>query len=82
MRRLQSFLPGVLKEVFDALRKKADTMEEAEYECVLFLDEMEIAEGIEHEQSQDCFLGSVTYPPRDDAPNCALVFTQGGLTTR
>lgn len=50
--------------------------------CVLFLDEMEIAEGIEHEQSQDCFLGSVTYPPRDDAPNCALVFTQGGLTTR
>lgn len=36
MRRLQSFLPGVLKEVFDALRKKADTMEEAEYVCPVF----------------------------------------------
>lgn len=40
------------------------------------------AGGNEREQSQNCFLGSVNLPPRDDVPNRALVFMFGGLTSR
>ncbi|KAM7298224.1 uncharacterized protein ISCGN_018634 [Ixodes scapularis] len=84
LRRMQSFhfLPGVLGEVFDILKRKADAMEEAERDCVLFLDEMEIAPGIELDQSEDCFLGSITLPKKNDDANRALVFMLGGLTSR
>lgn len=85
MRRLQGFcfLPGILKEVLDVLKKKVETMEDAERDRVLFLDEMEISGGIEHDQSQDCFLGSVTLPKMEEVEaNRALVFMLGGLTTR
>ncbi|KAH7949092.1 hypothetical protein HPB49_005101 [Dermacentor silvarum] len=49
VRRLQGlkFLPRILTEVIDVLRSKAEGMEDVERDCVLYLDEMEIAHGYE-----------------------------------
>lgn len=76
MRRLQSFhfLPGILGEVFDIQKRKADAMEEAERDCVLFFGEIEIAQGIENDQSQDCFLAYTAVPKKSEDINRALVF--------
>lgn len=79
MRRLQSFsfLPRVLPEVFDVAKKITDRMADAKCDCDFFLDEMEIAAGIEHDGSQDCFLGTVTIPSKNVPANHALVFMVG-----
>lgn len=57
--RLQSlrFLPGILHEVVDIMKCKAQTMEDVEKDCVLFLDEMEIATGVELDRAEDTLLG-------------------------
>lgn len=84
-RRLQglSFLPGILSEVFDVLKSKTLGMEDIEKDCVLFLDEMEIMQGYEHDRSEDSLLGGVTLPDRpEDVANHALVFMVGGLNRR
>lgn len=87
-RRLQGlkFLPGVLTEVFDVLKSKADTMDDVEKDCALYLDEMEMAPGYEHDRGEDCFLGGVTLPDNLDNPgiaaNHACVFMLGGLNSR
>ncbi|XP_040073957.1 uncharacterized protein LOC120846302 [Ixodes scapularis] len=84
LRRMQSFysLPGILGEVFDILKRKAYAMEEAERDCVFFLDEIEIEPGIADDQAEDCFLGSMILPKKNDDANRALVFMLGGLTSR
>lgn len=86
MRRLQSFklqfLTGRLEEVFDVLKEKTETMADAECDCVLFIDEMQVAAGIEYDRYQDCFLGTVTLPPKNIPVNHALVFMVGDLTFR
>lgn len=85
IRRMQNirFLPGVLTEVLDVLKRKAETMEDIEKDCVLFMDEMEISQGFEHDRSLDCLFGGTTLPEStENVANHALVFMIGGLNTR
>lgn len=78
-----SFLPGILSEVFDVLKSRTMGMEDIGKDCVLFLDEMEITQGYEHDRSEDRLLGNVTLPDRrKDVANHALVFMLGGLNRR
>ncbi|KAL1467150.1 hypothetical protein MTO96_026278 [Rhipicephalus appendiculatus] len=84
-RRIENlkFLPGILHEVIDVMKFKAETMEDVEKDCVLFLDEMEIVPGFELDRAEDTFLGGVTLPPKPEEPaNHALVFMLGGLNKR
>lgn len=84
-RRLEGlkFLPGILHEVIDVMRCKAVAMEEVEKDCVLFLDEMEIATGYELDRAEDALLGGKTLPPKPEGlANHALVFMLGGLNQR
>lgn len=48
-RRLQGlkFLPGILTDVVDLLKTKAEGMQDIERDCVLLLNEMEISQGYE-----------------------------------
>nr|XP_054919016.1 uncharacterized protein LOC129380871 [Dermacentor andersoni] len=76
-RRIQGlkFLPGILHEVIDVMRSKAEGMEDVEKDCVLFLDEMEIAPGFELDRGEDVLLGGTTLPSKPEEPaNHALVF--------
>ncbi|XP_040358556.1 uncharacterized protein LOC120843569 [Ixodes scapularis] len=85
IRRLQhiKFLPGALDEVFEVLKRKVQTMEDIEKDCVLFMDEMEISQGFDHDSSLDRIFGSTTLPEsRVNVANHALVFMVGGLNTR
>lgn len=84
-RRIQGlkFLPGILQEVFDVMKCKAETMENVEKDCVLFLDEMEIATAFELDRAQDILLGGITLPSKPEEPaNHALVFMLGGINQR
>ncbi|XP_075724946.1 uncharacterized protein LOC142767345 [Rhipicephalus microplus] len=84
-RRIQNlkFLPGVLHEVIDVMKCKAETMEDVEKDCVLFLDEMEIVPGFELDRAEDALLGGITLPPKPEEPAVhALVFMLGGLNQR
>ncbi|XP_075752306.1 uncharacterized protein LOC142818019 [Rhipicephalus microplus] len=84
-RRLQGlkFLPGILTEVIDVLKIKAENMQDIEKDCALFLDEMEIARGYELDRAEDVVLGGQTMPENPDEPaHHALVFMVGGLNTR
>nr|XP_054929134.1 THAP domain-containing protein 11-like [Dermacentor andersoni] len=79
-RRIQGlkFLPGILHEVIDVMRSKAEGMEDVEKDCVLFLDEMEIAPGFELDRGEDVLLGGTTLPSKPEEPaNHALVFMLG-----
>lgn len=85
VRRLQNirFLPGVLHEVLDVLKRKTETMQDIEKDCVLFMDEMEISQGFDHDRSLDCLFGGTTLPESNvQVANHALVFMIGGLNTR
>lgn len=85
IRRLQNirFLPGVLHEVLDVLKRKSGTMHDIEKDCVLFMDEMEISQGFDHDRSLDCLFGGTTLPESNvQVANHALVFMIGGLNTR
>ncbi|XP_077485470.1 uncharacterized protein LOC144095680 [Amblyomma americanum] len=74
------FLPGILQEVFDVMKCKAETMENVEKDCALFLDEMEIATAFELDRGEDALLGSITLPSEPEEPaNHALVFMLGGI---
>ncbi|KAH7940663.1 hypothetical protein HPB49_003365 [Dermacentor silvarum] len=59
IRRMQNirFLPGIHTEVLEVLKRKAETMQDIEKDCVLFMDEMEISQGFEHDRSLDCLFG-------------------------
>ncbi|KAK8769034.1 hypothetical protein V5799_014500 [Amblyomma americanum] len=58
-------------------------MENVEKDCVLFLDEMEIATAFELYRGEDALLGSITLPSKPDEPaNHALVFVLGGINQR
>ncbi|XP_054917754.2 uncharacterized protein [Dermacentor andersoni] len=84
-RRIQGlkFLPGILHEVIDVMRSKAEGMEDVEKDCVLFLDEMEIAPGFELDRGEDVLLGGTTLPSKPEEPaNHALVFMLGGVNQR
>lgn len=84
-RRIQGlrFLPGILQEVFDVMKCKAESMEDVEKDCVLFLDEMEIAAAFELDRSEDILLGGTTLPSKPEEPaNKALVFMLGGINQR
>nr|XP_050038196.1 uncharacterized protein LOC126535352 isoform X1 [Dermacentor andersoni]XP_050042913.1 uncharacterized protein LOC126540168 isoform X1 [Dermacentor andersoni] len=84
-RRLQalSFLPGILTDVIDLLKTKAEGMQDIEKDCVLLLDEMEIARGYELDRAEDVVLGGTTLPAKPDEPaHHALVFMIGGLNRR
>ncbi|KAH7959882.1 hypothetical protein HPB49_014652 [Dermacentor silvarum] len=85
IRRLQNirFLPGILHEVLNVLKHKVEAMEDIEKDCVLFMDEMEISQGFDHDRSLDCLFGGTTLPEATaDVANHALVFMVGGLNTR
>lgn len=64
IRRLQNirFLPGILHEVLYVLKLKSETMHDIEKDCVLFMDEMEISKGFDHDRSLDCLFGGTTLP--------------------
>lgn len=87
-RRIQSlkFLPGILHEVIDDMKCKAESMEDVEKDCIFFyffFDEMEIVPGFELDRAEDTLLGGVTLPPKPEEPaNHALVFMLGGLNQR
>lgn len=84
-RRLQGlkFLPGILTDVIDLLKTKAEGMQDIEKDCVLLLDEMEIAKGYELDRAEDVVLGGTTLPAKPDEPaHHALVFMIGGLNQR
>lgn len=85
IRRLQNirFLPGVLHEVLDVLKRKSDTTHDIEKDCVLFMDEIKISQGFDHDRSLDCLFGGTTLPESNvQVANHALVFMIGGLNTR
>ena len=85
IRRLQNirFLPGILHEVLYVLKLKSETMHDIEKDCVLFMDEMEISQGFDHDRSLDCLFGGTTLPQSNvQVANHALVFMIGGLNTR
>nr|XP_037288828.1 uncharacterized protein LOC119181689 [Rhipicephalus microplus] len=68
VRRLQGlkFLPGILTEVTELLRAKAEGLEDVERDCVLYLDEMEIARGYELDRAEDVVFGGKTLPAEPD----------------
>ncbi|KAH7937391.1 hypothetical protein HPB49_011515 [Dermacentor silvarum] len=73
----------ILHEVFDVLKRKVEAMEDIENDCVLFMDEMGIAQGYEHDRSLDYLFGSTTLPDTpDNVANHAFVFMVGGLNKR
>lgn len=83
IRRLQNicFLPGVLEEVLEVLKRKVETMEDVEKDCVLFMDEMEISQGFDHDRSLDCRFRNTTLPASSvDVANRALVLWLVGKT--
>ncbi|XP_049271728.1 uncharacterized protein LOC119395051 [Rhipicephalus sanguineus] len=58
-------------------------MHDIEKDCVLFMDEMEISQGFDHDRSLDCLFGGTTLPQSNvQVANHALVFMIGGLNTR
>ncbi|KAH9379560.1 hypothetical protein HPB48_021244 [Haemaphysalis longicornis] len=85
LRRLQNihFLPGILLEVLDVLKRKVEAMVDIEKDCVLFMDEMEIAQGYAYDRSLDYLFGTTTLPDTPDKVAIhALVFMVGGLNKR
>ncbi|XP_077521077.1 uncharacterized protein LOC144132496 [Amblyomma americanum] len=77
------FSPGILTDVVELLQAKAQGMEDVEKDCVLFIDEMEIARGFQLDRAEDIVYGGVTLPQKPDEPaNHALVFMVGGLNQR
>ncbi|KAK8765451.1 hypothetical protein V5799_031941 [Amblyomma americanum] len=72
---------GILHEVIDVMRSTAEGMEDAEKDCVLFLDEMEIPPGFELDRGEDVLLGGTTLTSKpEEAANHALVFMLGGAS--
>ncbi|XP_049272062.1 uncharacterized protein LOC125758668 [Rhipicephalus sanguineus] len=54
---------------------KSETMHDIEKDCVLFMDEMEISQGFDHDRSLDCLFGGTTLPQSNvQVANHALVF--------
>ncbi|KAJ7986693.1 hypothetical protein DPEC_G00342540 [Dallia pectoralis] len=72
--------PGVLGEVFEMLRLKADGM--SVMECVLSLDEMSITPGVELHMGTGRLFGNITLPDHKGQATHALVFMLAGVTTR
>lgn len=58
-------------------------MEDIEKDCVLFMDEMEISQGFEHDRSLDYLFECTTLPDSSqNVANHALVLMVGGLNQR
>lgn len=58
-------------------------MQDIEKDCVLFMDEMEISQGFDHDRSLDSLLGGTTLPQTNvQVANHTLVFMIGALNTR
>lgn len=73
---------GVL-EVLQVLKHKAEAIQGIEKGCVLFMDEMEICQGFNHDRSLDYLFGGITVPYLAECvANHALVFMVGGLNMR
>ncbi|KAL1471923.1 hypothetical protein MTO96_023395 [Rhipicephalus appendiculatus] len=65
------------------MKCKAEAMENVEKDCVLFLDEMEIATAFEVDRAEDILLAGTTLPSKPEEPvNHALVFMLGGINQR
>ena len=83
-RRMQhlKFEPGILGEVFEMLRLKAEGMNDMEKECTLTLDEMAISEGVELHMGTGRLFGDVTLPQHTGEATHACVFMLAGISTR
>lgn len=74
------FLPGILTEVMEVLKRNAETMEDIEKDCVLFMDEMEISHDFERDRSLGCHFRGTTLPESTaNVADHALAFMVGGL---
>lgn len=68
-------LPGILTEVLEILKHKVETMQDIEKDRVLFMDEMEISQGFEHDRSLNCLFDGTSLPESTaNVANLALVF--------
>ena len=77
-----AFQPGILIEVFDALRLKVCGMQDDERLCCLTLDEMSLTAKLDFDASTGDIIGDVTLPEHSGRADHALVFMLGGLTTQ
>lgn len=73
-----SFKPGVLTEIFDAMKQKVSVMTDTEKDAVLFMDEMEIRKGIQLDRGCDSFLRATTLPESDQLLTIHLSLWLGG----
>ncbi|KAM7295052.1 uncharacterized protein ISCGN_024557 [Ixodes scapularis] len=59
------------------MKCKAETMEDVEKDCVLFLDEMEIATNLELDHAKNMLLGGITLPLKPKEPaNHVLLYNE------
>ena len=75
------FEPGVLTEVFDLLKHKAESMNTFEKLCTITLDEMKIKEGYGYCPKTGHCYGKVNLPNHEGDATHALVFMMGGIST-
>lgn len=83
-RRIQhfKFQPGILHEIFDALKDKVSTMNPADRDCCLFFDEMSIKEATDFDTSTSSIIGNATLTGSSGSASKALVFVLGGIRSR
>lgn len=74
------FLPGIITEVFELLKIKAQQMQEEERRCVLTLDEMTLKVGYNLDIKSGCCYGEVTLPGHTGDATKALAFMLGGIS--
>ncbi|KAH7959930.1 hypothetical protein HPB49_015134 [Dermacentor silvarum] len=86
---VQEFLktPGILDEVFVALKEKVTTMAPNERHACVLMDEMQISPGLDYDASIGSIIGQPTIglsnpALNDELASHALVFMFGGLTSR
>ena len=83
-RHLSSFLfnPGILVEVFQLLKLKAEAMDPHDKLCVLTLDEVALKASTDYDIKNDELLGQVTLPKHEGDATKALVYMLGGVASR
>ncbi|KAL1485431.1 hypothetical protein MTO96_031986, partial [Rhipicephalus appendiculatus] len=81
------FRPGILDEVFAALKQRSSSLKPEERHACLLMDEMQLNPGLDYDASTGSIIGHPTIRPsnpeaKEELATHALVFMLAGLTTR
>ena len=77
-----SFEGGLLDDVFELMKEKAEVMCSKEKKCSLHIDQMSLKESVDWDSKTKSLIGNVTVPEHSGKANKALVFLIAGTTTR